>query len=242
MARDADRRTLARRLYFDLLGLPPSNERVEAFVADPSPDAYARLVDELLRSEHFGERVALYWLDLVRYADTAGYHSDNHRDIAPYRDYVIRAFNSNKPFDQFTREQLAGDLMPNATNEQRIASGFNRLLQTTEEGGAQPKEYTAKYAADRVRKRDASSVDAFDSAPLQPAGSVAGGTVTFAASPLTRPALGPVDATAVRHVPLVTCAPGIDAAAVIGTNGGNADITINAAGPVTVRGGISASR
>lgn len=150
-SRDADRRTLARRLYFDLLGLPPSNERVEAFVADPSPDAYAHLVDELLRSEHFGERMALYWLDLVRYADTAGYHSDNHRDIAPYRDYVIRAFNSNKPFDQFTREQLAGDLMPNPTNEQRIASGFNRLLQTTEEGGAQPKEYTAKYAADRVR-------------------------------------------------------------------------------------------
>lgn len=150
-SRDADRRTLARRLSFDLVGLPPSHERVEAFVADASPDAYVRLVDELLRSEHFGERMALYWLDLVRYADTAGYHSDNHRDIAPYRDYVIRAFNQNKPFDQFTREQLAGDLMPSPTNEQRIASGFNRLLQTTEEGGAQPKEYTAKYAADRVR-------------------------------------------------------------------------------------------
>src|SRR5205085_293379 len=86
-----------------------------------------------------------------RYADTGGYHSDNHRDVWAYRDYVIKAFNSNKPFDQFTIEQLAGDLLPGATDEQRIASGFNRLLQTTEEGGAQPKEYAAKYAADRVR-------------------------------------------------------------------------------------------
>src|SRR6188508_2652641 len=95
--------------------------------------------------------MALYWLDVVRFADTAGYHSDNHRDLAPYRDYVIGAFNDNKPFDQFTIEQLAGDLLPNATGDQRIASGYNRLLQTTEEGGAQAKEYTAKYAADRVR-------------------------------------------------------------------------------------------
>ena len=93
----------------------------------------------------------LYWLDLVRYADTAGYHSDNGRDVWMYRDYVIDAFNANKPFDRFTVEQLAGDLLPNPTDEQRIASGYNRLLQTTEEGGAQPKEYTAKYAADRVR-------------------------------------------------------------------------------------------
>jgi len=150
-AREADRRTLARRLYFDLIGLPPAPEQVDAFLADTTPTAYEQFVDNLLRSEHFGERLASYWLDLVRYADTAGYHSDNHRDLFLYRDYVIQAFNNDKPFDQFCREQLAGDLIPNATNEQRIASGFNRLLQTTEEGGAQPKEYTAKYAADRVR-------------------------------------------------------------------------------------------
>lgn len=148
---DADKRTLIRRLSFDLLGLPPSPEEVDAFLADNSPQAYERLVDRLLESKHYGERMATYWLDVVRYADTAGYHSDNHRDLAPYRDYVIRAFNQNKPFDQFTIDQLAGDLLPQATNEQRIASGYNRLLQTTEEGGAQPKEYTAKYAADRVR-------------------------------------------------------------------------------------------
>ena len=114
-----------------------------------------RLVDRLLASPHFGERMALYWLDVVRYADTGGYHSDNHRDVWLYRDYVIDAFNDNKPFDQFTIEQLAGDLLPNATGEQRIASGYNRLLQTTEEGGAQAKEYTAKYAADRVRNTSA---------------------------------------------------------------------------------------
>ncbi len=93
----------------------------------------------------------MYWLDLVRYADTGGYHSDNEREVSPYRDYVIGAFNENKPFDRFTIEQLAGDLLPDAIVETRIASGYNRLLQTTEEGGAQAKEYTAKYAADRVR-------------------------------------------------------------------------------------------
>lgn len=150
-APEADRRTLIRRLYFDLLGFPPSPKEVEAFVNDSRPQAYEELVDRLLASQHYGERMAVYWLDVVRYADTAGYHSDNHRDIYPYRDYVIDAFNRNKPFDQFTIEQLAGDLLPNASREQRIASGYNRLLQTTEEGGAQPKEYAAKYAADRVR-------------------------------------------------------------------------------------------
>ncbi|WP_425616982.1 PSD1 and planctomycete cytochrome C domain-containing protein [Anatilimnocola sp. NA78] len=147
----ADKRTLLRRLSFDLTGLPPSPAELAAFVKDDSPQAYEKVVDRLLASQHFGERMALYWLDVVRFADTAGYHSDNHRDLAPYRDYVIRSFNDNKRFDAFTREQLAGDLLPGATTEQRIASGFNRLLQTTEEGGAQPKEYTAKYVADRVR-------------------------------------------------------------------------------------------
>jgi hypothetical protein len=150
-APEADRRTLARRLYFDLIGLPPKPEEVDAFVNDASPGAYEKLVEQLLGSKHFGERMAVYWLDLVRYADTGGYHSDNHRDVTLYRDYVINAFNENKRFDQFTVEQLAGDLLPNAILEQKIASGYNRLLQTTEEGGAQPKEYTAKYAADRVR-------------------------------------------------------------------------------------------
>lgn len=104
-----------------------------------------------MASERFGERLAVYWLDLVRYADTRGYHGDQHQDVSPYRDYVIKAFNDNKPFDVFTREQLAGDLLPNAGQEQKIASGYNKLLMTTEEGGAQAKEYIAKYAADRVR-------------------------------------------------------------------------------------------
>jgi hypothetical protein len=148
---EADRVTLIRRLSFDLLGLPPTRAEVEAFVNDTRPDAYEQLVDRLLASPHYGERMAMYWLDLVRYADSIGYHSDNPMHVSPYRDYVIRAFNSNKWFDQFTIEQLAGDLLPGATIEQKVASGYNRLLQTTEEGGAQAKEYEAKYAADRVR-------------------------------------------------------------------------------------------
>jgi hypothetical protein len=148
---ETDRRTLIRRLSFDLTGLPPLPEEVDQFQGDNAPSAYEKLVDRLLASPHFGERLAMYWLDLVRYADTAGYHSDNHRDVAPYRDYVIQAFNNNKRFDQFTIEQLAGDLLPDANDQHKIASGYNRLLQTTEEGGAQPKEYLAKYAADRVR-------------------------------------------------------------------------------------------
>lgn len=147
----ANRVTLIRRLSFDLLGLPPTPSEVDAFVNDDSLDAYEKLVDRLLASPHFGERMAVHWLDLVRYADSIGYHSDNPRDIAPYRDYVIQAFNENKHFDQFTIEQLAGDLLPNPTMWQKVASGYNRLLQTTEEGGAQPKEYAAKYIADRVR-------------------------------------------------------------------------------------------
>src|SRR5262245_29520652 len=155
-APEADRVTLIRRLSFDLRGLPPTPDEVDAFSKDTSATAYETLVDRMLASDHYGERMAVYWLDLVRYADTGGYHSDNHRDVTPYRDYVINAFNNNKPFDRFTVEQVAGDLLANVTNEQRIASGYNRLLQTTEEGGAQAKEYTAKYAADRVR--NASSV------------------------------------------------------------------------------------
>ncbi len=147
----ADRVTLIRRLSFDLTGLPPTQAAVAGFVNDQRPDAYERLVEQLLESPHYGERMAVYWLDLVRFADTIGYHSDNPRDIVPYRDYVIRAFQDNVPFDRFTVEQVAGDLLPNPTLAQRVASGYNRLLQTTEEGGSQAKEYIAKYSADRVR-------------------------------------------------------------------------------------------
>jgi hypothetical protein len=150
-AKEADRATLIRRLSFDLVGLPPTQAEVDTFVNDASPDAYEKLVDRLLASPHFGERMAVWWLDLVRFADTIGYHSDNPRDITPYRDWVIGAFNRNQPFDRFTIEQLAGDLLPSPTLAQKVASGYNRLLQTTEEGGAQPKEYAAKYDADRVR-------------------------------------------------------------------------------------------
>lgn len=147
----ADRRTLIRRLSFDLTGLPPRPGDVEAFVADDDPRSYDRWVAHFLASEHFGERMASYWLDLVRYADTVGYHGDQEHHAAPYRDYVINAFNENLPFDQFTREQLAGDLLPHSTIEQRVATCYNRLLQTSHEGGVQAKEYLAIYAADRVR-------------------------------------------------------------------------------------------
>jgi hypothetical protein len=148
---EADRVTLIRRLTLDLTGVPPTPEEVSAFLKDKSKNAYERVVDRLLDDNRYGERMALYWLDLVRYADTIGYHSDTTRSVGAYRDYVINAFNTNLPFDRFTREQLAGDLIPNATVDQKIASGYNMLLQTTEEGGAQDKEYRAIYAADRVR-------------------------------------------------------------------------------------------
>jgi hypothetical protein len=153
---EADRITLIRRLSLDLLGLPPTPAEVDAFLADARPDAYEKLVDRLLDSPHYGERLAVYWLDLVRYADTVGYHGDQDRLISPYRDYVINAFNANLPFDRFTIEQLAGDLLPRPTLWQKVASGYNMLGMTTIEGGAQPREYLAKYAADRVR--NASSV------------------------------------------------------------------------------------
>ena len=114
-AKEADRVTLIRRLSFDLTGLPPTPEEVRAFVDDNDPKAYEKLVEKLLASPHYGERMAVCWLDLVRYADTVGYHSDNPINVSPYRDYVIQSFNANKPFDRFTIEQLAGDLLPNAT-------------------------------------------------------------------------------------------------------------------------------
>ena len=148
---EADRRTLIRRLYADLLGLPPKPEEVAAFVADKSPDAYAKLVERVLASPHYGERMAIGWLDVVRFADTIGYHSDNPRNVWPYRDWVIKSFNDNKRFDRFTIEQIAGDLMPGANQETRVGSAFNRLLLSTEEGGAQAKDYEVRMLTDRVR-------------------------------------------------------------------------------------------
>ena len=147
----ADRVTLLRRLTFDLTGLPPSPAEIDAFLNDKKDGAYERLLDRLLQSPHYGERMAVFWLDLVRFADTRGYHSDNPRAVSPYRDYVIKSFNENLPYDRFTVEQLAGDLLPEASRWQRVASAYNKLIQTTEEGGAQPKEYEAKNASDRVR-------------------------------------------------------------------------------------------
>ena len=149
-APEADRRTLARRVSLDLTGLPPSPETVEAFVNDRSPKAYDKLVDQLLASPHWGEHRARYWLDAARYGDTNGIHIDAYREIWSYRDWVIDAFNRNMPFDQFTVEQLAGDLLPQATDDQRIATGFNRCNITTGEGGAIDEEYRVFYARDRA--------------------------------------------------------------------------------------------
>ena len=147
----ADRRTLARRVSFDLTGLPPRSADVEAFVQDSAADAYAKMVESFLSSPHYGERMAVHWLDLVRYADTVGYHGDVAVNVYPFRDYIVRAFNENKPFDVMTREQLAGDLLDDPTDWQLVASGYNRLSRMTNEGGSQAKEYLAKYAVDRVR-------------------------------------------------------------------------------------------
>ena len=148
---EATKERLLRRVSLDLTGLPPTPAESAAFLADTSPDAYEKQVDRLLASPHFGERMAVWWLDIARFADTVGFHGDQNQRIFPYRDYVINAFNANKPFDAFTREQLAGDLLPDATEEQKVASGYNRLNMMTREGGAQPKEYLAKYGAERVR-------------------------------------------------------------------------------------------
>jgi hypothetical protein len=148
---EADRVTLIRRVTFDLTGLPPTPDEVRAFVDDSSPQAWERLIDRLLATDAYGERMAMYWLDLVRFADTVGYHGDQEHHISPYRDWVIDAFIGNMPFDRFTHEQLAGDLLPEAGTDQKIATGYNRLLQTSHEGGVQAKEYLAMYAADRMR-------------------------------------------------------------------------------------------
>ena len=149
-APEADRRTLIRRVSLDLTGLPPSPKEVEAFVNDKSKNAYERLVDELLASDRYGEHRARYWLDAARYADTHGIHVDNYREMWPYRDWVIQAFNRNLAFDRFTIEQLAGDLLPNRTLDEQIASGFHRCNVTSNEGGLIVEEFEAIYAKDRV--------------------------------------------------------------------------------------------
>ncbi len=147
----ASREQLIRRLAFDLTGLPPKPALLKKYIADESPDALSRCADELLASPAFGERLAVHWMDVVRAGGTAGFHGDQDQPITPYRNYIIRAFNHDKPFDQFTREQLAGDLIPGGDEDARIASCYNRLNAQTKEGGAQPLEYLSKHMSDRVR-------------------------------------------------------------------------------------------
>ena len=150
-APEADRQTLARRLSLDITGLPPEPEVVQAFVDDKAPDAYDRLIEKLMKSEHWGEHRGRYWLDAARYGDTHGMHFDNYREMWPYRDWVINAFNQNQPFDQFTVEQIAGDMLPNRTDSQLVATGFQRCNITTNEGGTIDEENLMLYAADRVQ-------------------------------------------------------------------------------------------
>lgn len=151
LSEEAPRETLLRRVYLDAIGLPPTPGQARDFLDDPSPDAYEKLVDTLLASPHYGENMAIDWLDAVRFTDTVGYHGDQPRDASPFRDYVIHAFNTNKPYDEFLIEQIAGDLLPDATMAQRVAASFNRLNQISQEGGIQDKEYIKKYQAERIR-------------------------------------------------------------------------------------------
>ena len=146
----ADKRTLIRRVTWDLTGLPPTRDEIRRFIADPAPTAYQRLVDRLIATPRYGEHMAKYWLDLVRFADTNGIHHDHYREMTPYRDWVIRSFNDNLDFDQFITYQLAGDLYENPTLDQQIASGFNRLHLVIDKGTAIPEESFARNVIDRV--------------------------------------------------------------------------------------------
>ena len=148
---EASREKLIRRVTYDLTGLPPTVAEIDAFVQDRSPEAYEKVVDRLLQSHHYGERMALMWLDAARYGDTSVYHADGPRDMWAWRDAVIEAYNDNMPFDQFSILQLAGDLDPDATLEQKVLAGFNRNNGTTDEGGVIPEEYRVEYAVDRVK-------------------------------------------------------------------------------------------
>ena len=147
---EATKSTWLRRVTLDLTGLPPTVAELDAFQADDTPAAHEKVVDRLLGSERYGERMAMHWLDLARYADTNGYNNDEERTQWPWRDWVIDAFNQNLPYDQFVVEQLAGDLLPNPTTSQRIATAFNRNHVFTTEGGIIEEEYRVEYVADRV--------------------------------------------------------------------------------------------
>ncbi len=149
-APQAEKAVLLRRLYLDLIGLPPSPEETQAFLEDNSPNAYEKVIDTLLASPHFGERWAALWLDLARYSDSKGYEKDLNRNIWKYRDWVINAFNKDMPFDQFTIEQLAGDLLPNPTKDQYIATAFHRNTMTNDEGGTVNEEFRVAAVIDRV--------------------------------------------------------------------------------------------
>ena len=148
---EADRRTLVRRLTLDLTGLHPTLTEVDAFLSDKSPNAYEKVVDRLLASEEYAERMALIWMDASRYGDTSVFHDDGPRTMWPWRDWVLNAYKNNMPFDQFTIEQLAGDLLPEANVQQKVASGFNRNHATTDEGGAIAEEFRVEYVVDRVK-------------------------------------------------------------------------------------------
>ncbi|HJO08697.1 MAG TPA: DUF1549 domain-containing protein, partial [Verrucomicrobiota bacterium] len=148
---EADRRTLIRRVCLDLTGLPPSPEQVERFVNDTDPNAYETVVDSLLSSERYGERMTLAWMDAARYGDSSVFHDDGVRYMWPWRDWVIQAYNENKRFDHFTIEQLAGDQLENSSLDHKVASGFNRNHGTTDEGGVIAEEYRVEYNVDRVK-------------------------------------------------------------------------------------------
>src|ERR1044071_1994776 len=147
---EADKERLLKRVYLDLIGLPPTLEQQDAFINDKSDNAYEKVVDELLANKHYGEKMAVQWLDVARYADTHGYQDDGLRTMWPWRDWVIHAFNENYPYDKFIGWQLAGDLMPNPTKEMLLATGFNTNHKITQEGGVIDEEYRIEYVTDRT--------------------------------------------------------------------------------------------